>query len=134
MRKGSTTMKINPLRTMTLGLAGLLATGVVAFQTSASEADQPVVKRDESTADVVLVDDDDDDDTNRLARDTNTHTNTRSRSRATRGDNSRTGDRSGRDDSRSGRKVKDWTRDNTNSRRRDWSQNRTNDRSRHNTR
>ena len=126
-------MKINPLRIMTLGLAGLVASGLMAFQTSATAGvDQSVIKRDEDPADVVLTDDDDDDDSNRLARDT--HSNTNSRSRNTGSDSSRTGDRSGRDDSRSGRRVNDWTGDNTNTRKRDWSQNRTNDRSRHNTR
>jgi hypothetical protein len=125
-------MKINPLRIMTLGIAGLVASGLMAFQPSATAGfDQSAIKRDEDSADVVLTDDEDDDDSNRLARDTNTNTNTRS---GNSGDGSRTGDRSGRDDSRSGRRVKDWTGDNTNTRKRDWSQNRTNDRSRHNTR
>jgi hypothetical protein len=128
-------MKTNPLRIMTLGLAGLVASGLIAFQQgSATGLDQSAVKRDEDGADLVLLTDDDDDDTNRLARDTNTGANTDSRSRNTGSDNSRTGDRSGRDDSRSGREVRDWTGDNTNTRRRDWSQNRTNDRTRHNTR
>lgn len=126
-------MKINPLRIMTLGLAGLVATGLIAFQQGASAStDQSALKRDEDTPDVVLVDDEDDDDSNRLlARDDNTDTNSRS---GNSGDASRTGAASGRDDSRSGRRVKDWTGDNTNTRKRDWSQNRTNDRSRHNTR
>ncbi len=125
-------MKINPLRIMTLGLAGLVASGLMAFQSSATAGvEQPALKRDEDSADVVLTDDDDDYFSNRLARETNT--DTRSRSGNSR-DASRTGDRSGRDDSRSGRRVKDWTGDNTNTRKRDWSQNRTNDRSRHNTR
>ena len=125
-------MKINPLRIMTLGLAGLVASGLMAFQSSATAGvEQPALKRDEDSADVVLTDEDDDDDSNRLARDTNTNTRRSGNSR----DASRTGDdRSGRDDSRSGRRVKDWTGDNTNTRKRDWSQNRTNDRSRHNTR
>ncbi len=73
-------MKINPLRIMTLGLAGLVATGLMAFQQSATaSSDQTILKRDEDAADVVLTDDDDDDDTNRLARDTNTNTNSRVR-------------------------------------------------------
>lgn len=123
-------MKINPLRIMTLGLAGLVASGLIAFQSSASAVvDQSALKRDEDSADVVLADDEDDDDTNRPARDTNTNT----RSGNSR-DDSRTGGASGRDDSRSGRQVKDWTGDNTNTRKRDWSQNHTNDRSRNNTR
>jgi hypothetical protein len=128
-------MKINPLRIMTLGLAGLVASGLIAFQAgTATGVDQSAVKRDEDGADLVLIsDDDDDDDTFRLARDTTTGTS-RSRSGNTTGDHSRTGARSGRDDSRSGREVRDWTGDNTNTRRRDWSQNRTNDRTRHNTR
>ena len=68
-------MKINPLRIMTLGLAGLVASGLMAFQSSATAVDQSAVKRDDDSADVVLTDDDDDDDTNRLARDTNSNTN-----------------------------------------------------------
>ncbi len=118
---------------MTLGLAGLVASGVIAFQSSATAGmGQSAVKRDENSTDVVLADDDDD--TNRLWRDTRSNTNTNSRSRDSRRDNSRTGDRTGRDDSRSGRKVKDWTKDGPGTRTRDWSQNSTNDRSRHNTR
>lgn len=123
-------MRINPLRALTLGMAGLLAGGLLALQQGASANDEGV-KRDEDAQDVVLVDDDEDDDDSgrRLLRDDTT----RSRS-GNSGDASRTGPRSGRDDSRSGRRVADWTRDNTNSRQRDWSQNHTNDRSRHNTR
>ncbi|WP_183094239.1 hypothetical protein [Nocardioides stalactiti] len=117
-------MKINPLRMLTLGLAGLVATGLIAFQQSAgASVDPSVLKRDEDNADVVLMDDDDDDDTN-----------TRSRSRNTASDSSRTGGRSGRDDSRSVREVKDWTKDGPGTSKRDWSQNNTNDRSRNNTR
>ncbi len=128
-------MKINPLRVMTLGTAGLVAMGVIAFQSTSAGADQPALKREEDRADVVLVDDEDDDDTFAKARDnTNTNSNTKSRSRNTGRDNSRTGANSGRDDSRSGRKVKDWTKDGPGTRTRDWSQNKTNDRSRHNTR
>lgn len=114
-------MKIKLLPPAVAGLAGLVTAGLIALPGSAGATD--FAKRDEDSADVVLVSDDDDenDDDDRLARDDT------SRSR------SRTGSRSGRDNSRN-KRVKDWTRDGTNSRKRDWSQNRTNDRSRHNTR
>ncbi|WP_134766382.1 hypothetical protein [Nocardioides sp. 1609] len=138
-------MKITTLSFGTLGVAGLVAAGLMSLPTSGATAapavtDGPadVVKRDEDTLEVVLVADDDDDDTNARdtdtrTRDTNTNTrggtNTNSRSR---NDGTGTGTRTGRDDSRE-RRVNDWTRDGGD-RTRDWSANQTNDRSRHNTR
>lgn len=119
-------MEINA-RMLTLGLSGLVAAGLLAFTQSATAADLTYLKRDE-LPDVVTVAEDDDD-LDPMQRDDTS----RSRS-GNSGDNSRTGDRSGKDDSRSGRRVKDWTGDNTNTRKRDWSANQTNDRSRHNTR
>jgi hypothetical protein len=144
------TVKIRTLLSAgTLGVAGLVAVGLLALpatsSTSASgSATDPWVKRDEDTADVVLVADDDDDDTNDDTRDTRaTRTNAATNSgRDTRSNNntrSRTNDRTGtgaatgRDDSRQ-RAGKDWTQDGPGAQKRDWSVRDTNDRSRHNTR
>jgi hypothetical protein len=81
------------------------------------------LKREDDTPDIVLMsDDDDDDDTTGVSRTGNS------------GDRSRTGVRSGRDDSRSSRARRDWTHDGAGPWKRDWSANRTNDRSRHNSR
>ncbi|WP_435771730.1 hypothetical protein [Nocardioides sp. SYSU DS0651] len=133
-------MQKKPLVATMTGVAGLLASGLtvslLAFPADAGDR-QLALKRDEETPDIVLVsdDDDDDDDASRrvVARDVDT-----TRSRASRtgnsGDRSRTGARSGRDDSRSGRAVRDWTHDGKGPKKRDWSANRTNDRSRNNTR
>lgn len=129
-------MKITTLRVGTLGLAGLVTTGLLALPLSSASAGDQVLKRDEDTPDVVLVNDDDDDDETGVnarsaaSNDTNTRTgadNTGSR------DNSRTGSRSGRDNSYS-EKKRDWTTDGPGVRKVDWSQNNTNDRSRRNTR
>ncbi len=125
-------MKLQPLPITAFGLAGLVTAGLMALPASAAATGfDEYAKRDDDAADVVLVNDDDDDndDDGPLLRDDTT----RSRS-GNSGDNSRTGANSGRDDSRSRRAVKDWTGDNTNTRKRDWSRNHTNDRSRHNTR
>ena len=145
-------MKIRTLLTTgTLGVAGLVAAGLLALpaaSTSASgTAGDPWVKRDEDTADVVLVADDDDDDTNddtretratrdsrtnaatNSGRDTRSNDNTRSRTN----DRTGTGAATGRDDSRQ-RAGKDWTQDGPGAQKRDWSVRDTNDRSRHNTR
>src|SRR5688572_9803922 len=105
--KEGTTMRIKLLPTAVIGMAGLVTAGLIAMPGSAGA--EELVKRDEDSADVVLVSDDDDenDDDGVLARDDNT---TRSRS-GNSGDRSRSGRASGRDDSRSGRQVRDWTRD-----------------------
>lgn len=129
------------------GVAGLVASGLavslLAFPADAGENDL-AFKREQDTPDIVLVSDDDDDDPDdrRQARqddDTNTAAtvntaNTRTANTGNSRDRSRTGARSGRDDSRSNREVRDWTKDGPGGKKRDWSRNHTNDRSRHNTR
>lgn len=144
-------MKIRTLLTTgTLGVAGLVAAGLLALPatsgaSASATAGDPWVKRDEDTADVVLVADDDDDDTNddtRATRDTdrtNAATNSGRDTRSNNNTRSRTNDRTGtgaatgRDDSRQ-RAGKDWTQDGPGAQKRDWSVRSTNDRSRHNTR
>ncbi|WP_139983703.1 hypothetical protein [Nocardioides litoris] len=133
------------LTTGTLGLAGLVAASALAIPGAsvASPSEDRWTKRDEDTPDVVLVADDDDDDTNARDEDTRTRDQqTRTRDTRSRGDvgadtrsndNTGTGDRTGRDDSRD-RRVKDWTQDGPGAQKRDWSVNKTNDRSRNNTR
>ena len=118
----------------TLGLAGLVGAGVMAFPGTTIAADvneDAVTKREEGVTELVLVDDDDDDDTNG-GTDTGTNTGT---SRST-GDNTRsnfTGSAATRP-SRSDN-TRDWTHDGPgDTRTRDWSDNRTNDRSRNDTR
>ena len=90
------------LKIATLGLAGLVTTGLIAFQAPSANADgDGAFKRNEDTPDVVMaVDDDDDDDTGARDRDRDT------RSKATRSNNTRSKNTG---TSRS-------TRDNTNSR------------------
>lgn len=125
------------LTTGTLGVAGLVALGLLALPASStsSAAGDPWVKRDEDSPDLVLVADDDDDDTNddtddtRVTRDTHSSDATRSRTN----DRTGTGGATGRDDSRQ-RGVKDWTQDGPGAQKRDWSVRDTNDRSRRNTR
>jgi hypothetical protein len=121
-------MQKKPLVAAATGLVGLTASGLAVSLLAwpAATGEQPVLaKREEDTPDIVLMsddDDDDDDDTTSVSRTGNS------------GDRSRTGARSGRDDSRSNRARKDWTHDGPGAKKRDWSANRTNDRSRHNTR
>ena len=113
----------------TLGLAGAVTTGLIAFQgPSAFADDDPAYKRDDDGGNVVVTVDDDDDD------DTNTRTNTGA-SRSTRdGTNSRfTKVSRDRDLSRSDL-TRDMTRDGNGPQKRDWSQNQTNDHSRNDTR
>lgn len=134
-------MRNKPVVAAASGLAGLLATGLavslLAWPAEAGPQDL-AVKREEDTPDIVLVDDDDDDDTRddtvRARAAADTATNSRISRTGNSGDRSRTGARSGRDDSRSGRAVRDWTHDGAGPMKRDWSANRTNDRSRNNTR
>ena len=119
----------------TLGLAGLVGAGVMAFPGTTIAADvndDAVTKREEGVTELVLVDDVDDDDTN---GGTNTGTNTGT-SRST-GDNTRSNfTRVSRDRDRSrSDNTRDWTHDGLgDTRTRDWSDNRTNDRSRNDTR
>lgn len=136
-------MKRTTLSLGTLGVAGLVAGGLMALPTAGSAAagSDDAVKRNEDTPELVLVaDDDDDDDTQGRAQATNTNTGTRDNDNTrntrtnsnSRNDGTGTGTRTGKDDSRE-RRVKDWTRDGGD-RTRDWTANHTNDRSRHNTR
>lgn len=132
-----------PLVAAATAMVGVMTSGLtvslLAWPADAGQQDL-AFKREQDTPDIVLVSDDDDDDATgddvRLrAADTNTNTRSRvSRSRNTGRDASRTGARSGRDDSRSGRAVRDWTHDGPGKWKRDWSANKTNDRSRHNSR
>ena len=126
-------MKKSLLTAPLLGLAGLLAVGVLAIQ-SPSSADN-ANKRDDDTPELVLVADDDDDDTNdRLGDTRNTHSRNTGISRSTR-DHTKsnfTEVSRDRDLSRSD-KTRDWTRDGGD-RTRDRSANLTNDRSRNDTR
>lgn len=133
-------MKKKPIALAATGLVGMMTAGLtismLAWPSQAGASDL-AVKREEDTPDIVLVNEDDDngDDDVRARAAVDTTRSRVSRSRNTRGDRSRTGARSGRDDSRSGRAVRDWTRDGKNNKlKRDWSANRTNDRSRNNTR
>lgn len=118
------------LKTGTIGLAGLVTAGLVAWPatTAIANDDRAATKRDDDSHVVVTtVDDDDDDDTG--ARD-----QTRTRTRTRGGDtNSRTGTRSGHDNSRD-RSVRDLTNDGPGRNNVDHSRNHTNDRSRNNTR
>lgn len=134
-------MSKKPVVVAASSLVGLMASGLtvslLAWPSEAGTHDL-AVKREEDTPDIVLVTDDDDDDPRddtvraRAAADTATHS--RISRTGNSGDRSRTGARSGRDDSRSGRAVRDWTHDGAGPAKRDWSANRTNDRSRNNTR
>ncbi len=128
-------MKISILSAGTLGVAGLVAAGLMAMPTATSAsagAEDRFAKRDDATPELVLVADDDDDDTN-AKDDTNTRTRSNNTNSRSRNDNTGTGTRTGRDDSRD-RKVKDVTNDGPGKRKIDFSRNDTNDRSRHNTR
>ena len=119
-----------------LGLAGLVTTGLIAFQAPGAVADDSVYKRDDSQPDVVMtVDDDDDDDTNANTRDTNNGDTFTGQSRSTNdGTNSRfTGVSRDRDHSRSDL-TKDFTKDGPGAGTRDHSANHTNDASRNDTR
>ncbi len=116
-----------------LAVAGLVATGVV-WQ-GAAVANDDAAKRDEDTADLILVADADDDDTNNLTRDTDqtVETNTGNSRSTNDNTNSRfTAVSRDRDVSRSD-KTKDWTRDGG-TLTRDHSANHTNDSSRNDTR
>lgn len=116
----------------TLGIAGLVSAGLLAFPTTTIAADSgeaAFTKRDDDVTELVLVDDDDDNDSNdnsrsRNSRSRNSNDHTRSNFTAVSRD---------RDLSR-GDKTRDWTRDGKGDRTRDWSQNKTNDRSRNDTR
>ena len=124
-------MKRTTLTLGSVGIAGLVTTGLLALPVTSAFADDTAVKRDEDTPDVVLVADEDDDDTADRGDDT--------RSRNTSGVNSNDGTNSrhsavSRDRDRSrGDKTRDFTRDGGD-RTRDRSAGHTNDRSRNDTR
>lgn len=118
------------LKTGSIGLAGLVTAGLVAWQAPtalAKDADPALKRDDDSQVVVTTVDDDDDDDTgmrdntDTRTRGDNTRSRTNTRTRGTDLDNSRD------------KRVKDWTRDGGD-RTRDHSRNNTNDRTRNNTR
>lgn len=119
----------------TLGMAGLVAGGLVAFQTPGAVASDDVYKRNDDAPDVVKTIDDDDDDDTFGRGDTNTNTRTGAGSRDSRdGTNSRhTGVSRDRDRSR-GDLTRDKTYDGAGGKKRDWSKNHTNDRSRNDSR
>jgi hypothetical protein len=124
-------MKRTTLTLGSVGIAGLVTTGLLALPVTSAFADDTAFKRDEDTPDVVLVADEDDDDTADRGDDT--------RSRNTSGVNSNDGTNSrhtavSRDRDRSrGDKTRDFTRDGDD-RTRDRSAGHTNDRSRNDTR
>lgn len=119
----------------TLGLAGLVGAGLMAFPGTTVAADfdeEAAIKREDNVAELVLVDDDDDDDT---GTGTNTGTNTGASLSTSDGTRSNfTSVSRDRDLSRSD-KTKDFTLDGAGeTSTRDWTANRTNDRSRNDTR
>ncbi|NPC96546.1 hypothetical protein [Nocardioides sp. zg-DK7169] len=130
----------------TLGVAGGVAAGLVAFQTPSVAADEGAYQRKDDQPDVVMaVDDEDDDDT--FGRDADTFTRD-GKTKATRDTRSRdTGDSRSRADNTNSRVTavsrdrdrsrgdltKDWTRDGGD-KTRDRTKNSTNDRSRNDTR
>lgn len=127
-------MRTNPLTVGTIGIAGLVAAGALAFPVTTAFADSDAVKRDEDTADVVLADDDDEDDTN--GKDTTTGGGTNTGASRSTNDGTRsnfTPVSRDKDKSRSD-KTKDFTKDGPGGKKRDWSQNQTNDSSRNDTR
>ena len=132
-------MAVNIIKLGTVGLATTVAGGLLALPlASYASGSDDAVKRDEDTADVVVVSDDDDDDTN---DDTGTNTNTGNTNTGTgtgSGDqNDATNSRhtgASRDSDRSrGDRTRDMTRDGGDPTR-DHSANNTNDGSRNDTR
>ena len=129
-----------PLMVSMSALAATTAAGavisVLAWPAQADDTAPLAFKREQDNPDVVLVaDDDPDDDPTGVDTGTNTSTGTNTgKATNTRSDDSRTGARSGRDDSRTGDAMRDWTNDGPGPKVRDWTRNDTNDNSRHNTR
>ena len=120
------------LKTGTIGLAGLVVAGVIAWPTTTASAqgdDQVAAKRDDDTHAVVTTVDDDDDGDDTGLKGTNTNTGGATNT----GTNTRTGDNSGSDNSRSG-SVRDLTSDGPGRGNVDHTRNHTNDGTRHNTR
>lgn len=133
------------ITTSTLGLAGLVATGLVAWQAPMASGDDAddrtsqsgkAFKRDDdSQVLVTTVDDDDDDDTglNKHTR-TNTNTNTSTRTRGNDNTNTGTRTRGGNTDNSRHRAVRDLTSDGPGKGNLDRSRHHTNDGTRNNTR
>ena len=120
-----------------MGLAGLVAVGLLSLQVGTASADNGLAKRDEDTPDVVMVNDDDDDDDDDTG---NTRTRTgssinRDKSGVSNDDTNsrRTAVSRDRDRSR-GDKTTDKTNDGPGRKNIDHSKNKTNDRSRNDTR
>lgn len=138
--------------TASLGLAGLVATGLIAFQAPVAFADHgsddgsgpqqsKAFKRDDdSQAVVTTVDDDDDNDTGMGQKGTHTqtrtnnNTNTNTNTNNTNNTNTGTRTRGGNTDHSRARSVRDLTNDGPGRHNVDHSRHHTNDRSRHNTR
>lgn len=118
------------LPTALLGLTGMVTVGLVAMQAPTVSAgfDETFGKREDDTAELVLVDDDDDDDTNSRSRFTGY---SRSTGDGTRSNFTRVS--RDRDLSRSD-KTRDWTDDGAGPKKRDWSGGRTNDGTRNDSR
>lgn len=149
-------MNITLAKTVKLGtvaVAGTVTAGMLAFpMASYAAGGDDDLKRDEDSADVVLVNDEDADGDDDAASNTGTNTGADGNTNTgtnTGGTNTGTGTNSGdqndgtnsrftgisRDNDVSrGDKTRDWTRDGAGDQKRDWSQNQTNDRSRHDTR
>jgi hypothetical protein len=135
--------------TATLGLAGMVATGLIAWQAPVAFADQgtndsngphsKAFKRDDdSQAVVTTVDDDDDNDTGMGQKGTHTQTrtnnNTNTNTKTNKNTNTGTRTRGGKTDHSRARSVRDVTNDGPGRHHVDHSRHHTNDRSRHNTR
>lgn len=124
-----------------LGLVGLVAAGLIAFQTPTISAADEVAKRDDDQPTLVLVADDDaDDDDSKKSNDTQSRFTKHSRNSKVSNDHTRSNvTKVSRDRDRSrADKTRDWTRDGAKKQGkkqvRDWSANSTNDRSRNDTR
>ena len=128
------------LKTGTVGLAGLVTTGLIAWQAPTALAHDgsgdrshhsKAIKRDDDGGAVVTTtSDDDDDDTGLGNNDTNTNTNTNMNSHR----NTNTVTRGGVHEHSHGGMVRDMTNDGPGKGNVDHSRHQTNDKSRHNTR
>ena len=128
-------MRTNPLAVGTLGIAGLVAAGALAFPAATAFADD-AAKRDEDTPDVVLTADDDDDDTNATNSGDDSGNDTNTGNSVSTNDGTRsnfTPVSRDRDLSRSDT-TKDFTKDGPGGKKRDWSGGQTNDNSRNDSR
>jgi hypothetical protein len=92
-------VNVNVLRGSVIGLAGAVGAGILVWPVAASAvSDEEFYKRDESTAELVAVDDDDNDDTNDPA--TGTDTRNTQNTQNTQTGVSRVGDDNTRDNTR----------------------------------